>query len=248
MALQWIQGKIVRKHIWSDGLFTLGIHCPGVADFAPGQFLQVGLPQPDKHVHRPYSVASPHGEILEFFIVRVDDGELTPILWDAKVGETIDVSAKAAGSFTLKHVPPLSKLWLIGTGTGLAPYVAMLRAAEVWARFEQIILVHGVRHASDLAYTEEFHQLQAEKGAAFRFLQVTSRDQQPGHLHGRTTTRLLDGTLEAAAQSQIDPADTAVMLCGNPDMLNEMEHLLSERGLKRQKPKQPGQIIVERYW
>ncbi len=248
MALQWIQGQVSKKHIWSEGLFTLSIKCPGVAGFEPGQFLQVGFALPEKHLHRPYSVASPHSDELEFFIVRVDNGELTPRLWDCKIGDAIDVSAKATGSFTLPHVPQARCLWLIGTGTGLAPYVAMLRTESIWSRFEKIVLVHGVRHASDLGYTEEFQNMQAAKGLAFRFLQVTSRDEQPGHLHGRTTTRLLDGSLEHAADEKISPEDSAFMLCGNPDMLNEMENLLAERGLKRQKPKQPGQIIVERYW
>ncbi|MDZ4847939.1 MAG: ferredoxin--NADP reductase [Pirellulaceae bacterium] len=248
MALQWISGQIVRKQIWSDGLFTLSINCPGVAKFEPGQFLQVGFSDPVKHLHRPYSVASPHSDTLEFFIVRVDGGELTPRLWDSPEGSSIDVSAKPAGSFTLPHVPESRCLWLIATGTGLAPYVAMLRTPEPWARFEKIVLVHGVRHASDLAYTDEFEAMQASRGAAFKFLQVTSRDQLPGKLSGRTTVKLQDGSLEAAANEKISPDDTAVMLCGNPDMLNEMESMLSDQGLKRQKPKQPGQIIVERYW
>ncbi len=248
MALQWIPGQIVRKQIWSDGLFTLSIHCPGVAAFEPGQFLQVGFPQPEKHLHRPYSVASPHSDTLEFFIVQVDGGELTPKLWESPEGASIDVSAKATGSFTLQHVPESRCIWLIGTGTGLAPYVAMLRKNDVWDRFEKIVLVHGVRHAHDLAYTAEFEKYQQERPSAFRFLQVTSRDQLPGKLSGRTTTKLQDGSLESAADVRISPEDTAVMLCGNPDMLNEMESLLADRGLKRQKPKQPGQIIVERYW
>ncbi len=248
MALQWIQGHVSKKQIWSEGLFTLSIKCPGVAPFEPGQFLQVGFQLSDKHLHRPYSVASPHSDELEFFIVRVENGELTPRLWDCKVGDAIDVSAKAAGSFTLPHVPQARCLWLLGTGTGLAPYVAMLRTDNVWSRFEKIVLVHGVRHATDLGYTDEFRNMQAARGSAFRFLQVTSRDKEAGHLHGRTTTCLMDGSLENAADEKISPEDTAFMLCGNPDMLNEMENLLSDRGLKRQKPKQPGQIIVERYW
>ncbi len=248
MALQWVSGHVEKKQIWSDGLFTLSIRCPGVAAFEPGQFLQVGFPRPEKHLHRPYSVASPHGDVLEFFIVRVEGGELTPLLWDIQEGESVDVQAKAAGGFTLSHVPQSRCLWLIGTGTGLAPYVAMLRAGDVWNRFEKVVLVHGVRHATDLAYTEEFRALEKVKGKAFRFLQVTSRDNFPEHLHGRTTVALTNGSLEQAADEKISQTDTAVMLCGNPDMLNEMENLLAERGLAKHKAKQPGQIIVERYW
>jgi ferredoxin--NADP+ reductase len=248
MPLQWVPGLVEKKQVWSDGLFTLSIRCPGVMAFEPGQFLQIGLQQPEKHLHRPYSVASPHGEVLDFFIVRVDTGELTPILWKCEVGDSIDISMKATGSFTESHVPNARCLWLIGTGTGLAPYVAMLRAGNVWSRFEKVVLVHGVRHASDLAYTDEFRRLEMMKPKAFRFLQVTSRDRIEGGLQGRTTVCLTNGTLEQAAEESISPTDTAVMLCGNPDMLNEMEDLLADRGLSKQKPKQPGRIIVERYW
>ena len=80
MAIEWISGSLKARNVWSDGLFTLTVHCPGVAGFEPGQFLQVGMQLPEKHLHRPYSVASPHGEDLEFFIIRVDGGELTPAL------------------------------------------------------------------------------------------------------------------------------------------------------------------------
>jgi ferredoxin--NADP+ reductase len=124
----------------------------------------------------------------------------------------------------------------------------MLRTTQIWDRYEKVVLVHGVRHATDLAYTAEFDKIAQDRPSSFQFLQVTSRDQLPGKLSGRTTTKLQDGSLEAAVGETISPKDTAVMLCGNPDMLNEMEAMLSERGLKRQKPKQPGQIIVERYW
>ena len=127
MAIQWINGTLQARKVWSEGLFTLTIHCPGVLPFEPGQFLQVGFPLPEKHLHRPYSVASPHGESLDFFIVRVENGELTPKLWDLEIGQSIDVSSKATGGFTLDHTPEAKVLWLLGTETGLAPNIAMLR-------------------------------------------------------------------------------------------------------------------------
>ena len=119
--MKWCPGRMTHKHVWADGLFTLTIDVDGVEPFEPGQFLQIGFSEPDGgHTHRPYSVASPHGAELEFFIVRVDGGELTPRLWAAEPGDSIDVSCRAAGSFTLSQAPPLRDLWLIGTGTGLA--------------------------------------------------------------------------------------------------------------------------------
>lgn len=248
MALKWIAGRLESKRIWTDGLFTVSICCPGVAAFEPGQFFQIGLPLPEKHLHRPYSAASPYSDVLEFYIVRVDGGALTPLLWDLPVGELIDVSEKATGSFTLSHVPALKSIWLVATGTGLAPYIAMLRDPAIWERYEKIVLVQGVRHARDLAYLDELADYQTRYALKFRYVSSTSRDISPNALSGRITTRLSDGSLEHAAGNTISPADTTVMLCGNPDMLNEMESILEGRGLERQRAKHPGQIIVERYW
>lgn len=248
MAIQWISGTITRRHVWSDGLFTLSIHCPGVEAFEPGQYLQLGMELPEKHLHRPYSVASPHGDSLEFFIVRVDEGALTPRLWALEEGQSIDVSSRAQGSFTLSHAPPARCLWLVATGTGLAPYIAMLRHHDVWDRYTKIIVVHGVRHARDIAYVDELNSYREQYPDRFQWLTVTSREVVPGSLHGRITQLLASGGLEAATGELIGPEDSTWLLCGNPDMLNEMEERLVARGLTRQKPKQAGQIVVERYW
>lgn len=245
--MKWTPGVIERKIVWSEGLFTLAVNAPEVVPFAPGQFLQLGLELPDGHLHRPYSVASPHGELLEFFIVLVEDGKLTPLLWKMEAGDKIDVSAKPAGSFTLRHCPEGSVLWLIGTGTGLAPYIAMLRTPEPWRRYPKIVLVHGVRHAADLAYQPELSSHRASHGDRFNYIPVVSREDVQGSLRGRITTCITNGSLEAAADQVFTP-DCCVMMCGNPDMLNETEQLLGERGIKKHKPKAPGQIVVERYW
>ncbi len=143
--MQWITTTVERKVVWAPGLFTLSIHSAEVAPFEPGQFLQLGLPLNNKRVNRPYSVASPHGSTLEFFIVLVETGELTPHLWELEPGDSVEVSQKAAGSFTLKHCPDAKTLWLLATGTGIAPYIAMLRTEEPWRRYENIVFVHGVR-------------------------------------------------------------------------------------------------------
>ena len=248
MSLQWISGKIVKRQVWSDGLFTISVKTPGVSPFEPGQFLQIGLNLPEKHLHRPYSVASPHGKVLDFFIVRVDEGELTPRIWNLEVGDTIDVSAKATGSFTLSHTPAAHCIWLIGTGTGLAPYIAMLRDGAIWDRYERIILVHGVRHCSDLAYHDELQHFRDLHPDRFRFISSVSRDAGKGCLSGRITTALENGSLEQLAEASIAPEESAVMMCGNPDMLNDLEAILQNRGMTKHKLKSPGHYVVERYW
>jgi ferredoxin/flavodoxin---NADP+ reductase len=248
MSLQWIPGKIARKHVWSDGLFTLSITCPGVVPFEAGQFLQVGLPLPEKHLHRPYSVASPYGDELEFFIVRVDGGELTPRLWSLDEGDSIDVSAKATGGFTLSHAPKADCAWLIATGTGLAPYVAMLREQAIWETYRKIVVVHGVRHESDFAYQNEFASILRQYPDRFDFVPVVSRAEVEGALHGRITTAIEDGTLESHAEEKLDASNSMVMMCGNPQMLDDVEKLLEARGMHRHKKNAPGHIVVERYW
>jgi ferredoxin/flavodoxin---NADP+ reductase len=248
MAMHWVQGEVVARRVWAEGLFTLSIKAPGVQPFEPGQFLQLGIEQPDKHLHRPYSVASPHGDVLDFYIVLVEDGHLTPKLWAMQEGERIDVSEKAAGSFTLSHAPFHPELWLIGTGTGLAPYIAMLRTDEVWTRYQKIILVHGVRYEHELAYREELAGHALVHADRFRYVPVVSRQSPPNSLSGRITHCLTDGSLESAAGCSFHPERSTVFLCGNPDMLTEMEHELANRQVVRHKPKSPGQMVLERYW
>lgn len=245
--MKWTVGEIERKVVWKDGLFTLSIRAPEVQHYEPGQFLQLGIQLPAEHLHRPYSVASPHGEILDFFIVRVDDGQLTPRLWTMDPGDELEVSQRAAGSFTLANCPAAETLWLIATGTGLAPYVAMLRTDQPWERYHRVVVVHGVRFRDDLAYKEELVQFESQNPGRFHYVPIISRENTPDSLPGRITNCVANGSLEATV-GQNFTSECCVMLCGNPDMLDETEELLCERGLKKHRRKDPGHIIVERYW
>jgi ferredoxin--NADP+ reductase len=180
--------------------------------------------------------------------VRVDGGALTPRLWDLQTGDAVRISQRAAGSFTLSHAPRHPELWLIATGTGLAPYVAMLRTPIPWQTFERIILVHGVRHCRDLSYVEEFRQYSQKYGDQFHYVPMATREECPQGLSGRITTRLEDGGLERHVGATFSGDRSTVMLCGNPDMLNDMESILCARGLAKHRKKNPGHIVVERYW
>lgn len=248
MAIEWIRGSLKKRKVWSDGLFTLTIDCPGVSPFEPGQFLQVGLQLPEKHLHRPYSVASPHSDELEFFIVRVENGELTPRLWDLEVGQSIDVCKKATGSFTLNHTPAAKNLWLLATGTGLAPYIAMLRDPKIWESYQQIIVVHGVRFLSDLAYSGEFEAYQKTHDSRLVWVPVISRTLAIHGFQGRITQAIQCGRLEELAGVELCPESSAVMMCGNPQMLDEVEEILNNRGMRKHKRNEPGHYVVERYW
>jgi len=248
MALTWRSGIITGKHDWADGLFTLSVEVEGVKEFQPGQFLQIGHQAGDEHIHRPYSVASPWGPTLEFFVVRVDDGQLTPWLWQLKVGDALDVNHRAAGSFTLQKTPDSDILWLIATGTGLAPYIAMLRTEEPWQRYKKIVVVHGARLAQDLAYFEELNEISRTRQQQFSYVPTLTREQSPGTLQGRIPNLLKEGALEEFAGATMNSDNSAVMLCGNPAMLDDMEAYLESRSMKRHRSKAPGHIVLERYW
>lgn len=251
---QWCPGVISEKKVWSQGLFTLQVNVPQVEPFLPGQFLHLGVELPGENeterkiINRPYSVASPHASKLEFFIVTVDDGELTPRLWKLNEGDSVLVSQRAAGSFTLKKAPPLENLWLFATGTGLAPFIAMIRDPFVWEQHKRVFIIHGVRSKSDLAYTEEMLALEKAMPGRFKMFQTLSRETSENCLSGRITDILESGILEANANVAIEPTNSTVMLCGNPAMLDSMEVLLNSRGLRLHRSKSPGNIVLERYW
>ena len=251
---KWCPGTVVHKQVWTEGLFTIRIAVPDVTPFLPGQFLQLAVfPEGhegdvDKLINRPYSIASPHAEELEFFIVVVEDGELTPKLWALEEGASVQVAQRAAGSFTLKKTPDAETLWLVATGTGLAPYIAMLRTEEPWQRYKKIVVVHGVRLAQDLAYTEEFQQLTEKHPEQFAYVPTLTRESTNGALQGRIPELLKSGALENQAGIQMSANNSSVMLCGNPAMLDDMEQHLESRQMKRHRSKSPGHIVLERYW
>jgi ferredoxin--NADP+ reductase len=252
MALKWCQGKVTGRRIWADGLFTIELEADGVERFCPGQFLQVGLMVQidgrEEHIYRPYSVASPWGERLEFFVVVVPEGQLTPRLWNLKTGDEVTVSARAAGRFTLEHTPAAENLWLVATGTGLAPYIAMLRTPEPWENYKRIVVVHGVRNAADLAYADELGQRMQEHPGQLAYVPALTREEAPGALTGRIPGLVESGQLEEAAGVSLAADNSAIMLCGNPAMLDDMESVLAKRGIQRHRSKAPGQLVLERYW
>ena len=251
---KWCPATVIEKKIWTDGLFTIQISASDVSPFLPGQFLQLGVfPEGQegdekKLINRPYSVASPHGDVLDFFFVLVEEGELTPKLWKLEKGDTLQVSQRAAGSFTLAKTPDAETLWLVATGTGLAPYIAMLRTSEPWENYQNIVVVHGVRHFADLAYTEELQGIEEKFKGRFKLVQALTREEAEGTLHGRIPQLFENGEIEKVTGFECRHDNSSILLCGNPAMLDTMEELLSKRDMKRHRSKSPGQIVLERYW
>ena len=218
------------------------------APFRPGQFMNLGLQLPGGFVSRSYSLASAPAEPLEVLLARVGEGALTPALFELREGASLVLDPKPQGFFTFDYVPPHRDLWLLATGTGLGPFLSMLRSGEAFERAERVILVHGTRGPLELAHREELETMARDRGSAFRYLPVLSRASEAGALSGRVTQVLKSGELEGRAAAQITPENAHFMLCGNPSMIDDIITLLGERGLKRHRQRTPGHITTEKYW
>jgi ferredoxin--NADP+ reductase len=235
--------RITQKTVWADGLCTFTLD--RTAEFHAGQFFNLGLEFNDTIIRRSYSAASAPGAPLEFFVSRVPAGKLTPGLLDKNEGDEVLLDTAALGFFTLAEVPQCKHLWLVGTGTGLGPYISMLRSGSLEERFEKVSIIHGVRHERSLAYALE---LREHAGDQIDYLPVLSGpDQLPEDaVPGRITKAFESGTLEEKVGSF--DQDSHMLLCGNPNMISEMADLLKARGFEKHKRRKPGHFNFEKYW
>jgi ferredoxin/flavodoxin---NADP+ reductase len=241
------EGRIVARRDWAPGLTTLTIDA-AIEPHTPGQFVNLGLELGGELVRRSYSIASVPGAALEFFLKEVPGDTLTPELLRLLVGAPVLVERKPQGFFTLGYVPPCRDMWFVATGTGLGPFIAMLRGPDVWQRFEHVVLVHGTRHIEHLSYSDELSELTALHPSRFKRVTVVSGGAHGAALPGRVTTAFADGSLEARAELSLDPERSHLMLCGNPDMILELTALLAPRGLRKHRVRTPGHISSEKYW
>jgi len=237
-------------------------------DFKPGQFAVLGLlgselrapeaaseeivPEPDKLIRRAYSIASSSVErrYVEFYLTLVTSGQLTPRLFALKYGSRLFLGPKASGMFTLDRVPPGKAVVLIATGTGLAPYLSMLRTMLVNETQRRFVVLHGARFGWDLGYRGELESL-ARLRPNFTYIPSITRSDQDPHFHGRTgrvQALVEQGVVEKESGVALDPAQADVFLCGNPEMVKAAKELLEARGFKTDEPGKPGTIHVEEYW
>ncbi len=191
---------VVGMHFWTPTIFSIKTTRPAALQFTAGQFVRLGLPGDDGElIWRAFSlVNAPAEDILEFYAITIPEGKLTPRLARLKVGDTLFVDHTAYGFLTLDRFTGGEDLWLLATGTGLAPFVSILRDPAVWQRFKRIFLVHSVRWASDLAYYDELkHFSHPDVDPALidklHFAVCVTREAMPGALHGRVTSLLASG-------------------------------------------------------
>ena len=243
----WVSAKVIENRAWTDALFSLRVECAPLR-FEAGQFVRIGLDIGGERVARPFSfVNAPDDPVMEFYGVVVPEGPLSPRLAQLKAGDEIHIADNPAGWLILSEVPPAEDLWLVATGTGIAPFLSILRTAAPWQRYRRIILVHGVRLGSELVYRQMIDGLMRSHPGRLSYVRFTSREKLPDALAGRIPAALTDGRLEAAAVP-IAAERSQFMLCGNPDMLKDMQAALVARGLKKHRRRSPGQITVESFW
>jgi ferredoxin--NADP+ reductase len=248
MSASWLGGRVLENRQWTDTLFSLRVEAPPLA-FRAGQFVRIALDIEGERVARAFSfVNPPQDPLLEFYGVIVPEGPLSPRLARLRAGDTLLVASNPAGFLVLSEVPEARTLWLLATGTGLAPFLSILRTAEPWQRFREIVLVHAVRHARELVYRDVISALQKEKGTALRTITFVSREAAPGSLAGRIPAAIGDGRLEQAAGTRLSPDTSQVLLCGNPDMLKDAQAALMALGLRKNRRRAPGHITVESFW
>lgn len=239
----------------TPSLFTLRTTRDKGFRFRAGQFTKLGVTKADgSTVWRAYSVvSSPYDEFLEFFSIVVPGGEFTSELSQLKVGDTLMVERQAYGYLTLDRFIDGRDLWLLATGTGVAPFLSILQDFEVWEKFERIVLVYSAREVRELAYQDLIADLTqreylAEYAHKLTYIPIVTREEVPDTLNGRITTLIESGELERAAGVQLSPEHSRVMLCGNPQMIDDTRKLLKERNLQLSLTRRPGQVAVENYW
>ena len=240
--MTWLEARVLENRHWTETLFSLRVEGPKLA-FEAGQFVRIALDIGGERIARPFSfVNPPQDPVLEFYGIEVPEGPLSPRLLELRPGDSLYVASNPAGFLVLSELPDAEVLWLVSTGTGLAPFLSILQTETPWRRFGQIVLVHAVRHAKELVYRDLIRQKNV------RIVSFVSREPHPGSLAGRIPAAIRDGRLEAAAGLRIAPDRSQVMLCGNPDMLRDAQAALVERGLKKHRRRSPGQITVESFW
>jgi len=246
--------RVFSVRHWTDTLFSFRTTRGPALRFESGHFVMVGLEIDGKPLLRAYSIASPHyDECLEFFSIKVQDGPLTSRLQHIRPGDTVLVSRKPTGTLVLRDLRPGKRLYLLATGTGLAPFMSLVRDPETYERFETIVLVHGVRNVHDLAYREFLtHELPRHEvlgeWVREKLIYYPTATREPFVNNGRLTELIESGKLFSdIGLPPLNPADDRAMLCGSPGMLKDLSTLLDRTGLQiSPHTGVPGDYVIER--
>lgn len=245
--------RVLSVHHWTDRLFTFTTTRDPTLRFSNGHFTMIGLRVEGKPILRAYSIVSANYEDhLEFLSIKVQEGPLTSRLQHIKVGDTIIVGRKPTGTLLIDYLLPGRRLYLLSTGTGLAPFMSIIRDPETYEKFEQVILVHGVRQVDELAYHDVLmehlpnHEFLGELVTSkLRYYPTVTRESYKNM--GRITDLISSGKLFSdLGNPQLDPKEDRVMICGSPAMLRDLKRMLEEHSFKEGNTSTPGDFVIER--
>ena len=247
------QETVLSVRHWSDTLFSFTTTRDQGLRFSNGHFVMLGLEVDGRPLLRAYSVVSAnHEEHLEFYSIKVPNGPLTSRLQHLKPGDAVLVSKKPTGTLILNTLLPGKRLYLLATGTGLAPFMSIIRDPETYERFETVVLVHGVRYVNELGYSDyirkelpEHEYLGELVKKQLRYYPTVTRE--PYENQGRITDLIASGKLAAdLGLPQLDPEHDRVMICGSPSMLNDLTVALEGRHFREGASHNPGHFTIER--
>ncbi|GGE39934.1 ferredoxin--NADP(+) reductase [Halopseudomonas oceani] len=245
--------KVLSVHHWTDTLFSFKTTRDPGFRFKNGHFIMIGLEVEGRPLMRAYSIASPnHEDTLEFFSIKVPDGPLTSRLQNINEGDQIMISRKPTGTLVLDHLIPGRNLYLLSTGTGLAPFISIIQDPETYEQYDKVILTHGCRNVSDLAYqelindilpnNEYFGDLVREK-----LIYYPTVTREPFRNQGRLTDLMSNGKLFSdIGLPQFDLEQDRFMLCGSPSMLKDCCEILDANGFKEARHGDQGHYVIER--
>ncbi len=248
-----ITETVVDVHHWNDTLFSFKTTRKPTYRFKNGHFVMIGLEVDDKPLMRAYSIASANWEEhLEFFSIKVQNGPLTSRLQHLKVGDKVLLSEKSTGTLVTDFLLPGKNLWLISTGTGLAPFMSIIKDPEIYEQFDKVILTHGVRYISELAY-EDYIENQLPNNEFFgdtvkdKLVYYPTVTREPYKNQGRLTTALKTGELNKNLNlPAMDIENDRFMICGSPSMLKETCQILDDMGFRAGTKKEQGHYAIER--
>jgi ferredoxin--NADP+ reductase len=247
------QEQVLSVHHWTDTLFSFITTRDPSFRFLNGQFTMIGLEVDGRPLLRAYSMASAnYEEKLEFFSIKVEDGPLTSRLQHLREGDIILVNRKATGTLIHDNLLPGRNLYMLGTGTGLAPFLSIIKDPETYDRYEKVILVHGCRQIAELAYgeliTEDLpqHELLGES-VQQKLIYYPTVTREPFHNRGRVTDLIRSGKLfDDLGLPPMDAAADRFMLCGSPAMLEELRNMLAHAGFAEGNHHEPGHYVIEK--
>ncbi|MGZ3254505.1 MAG: ferredoxin--NADP reductase [Burkholderiaceae bacterium] len=249
---------VTAIHHWTGTLFSFKTTRPSGYTFIPGQYARLGLSDERGIVWRAFSITSAADQpFLEFFAIEVTGGAFSTMLKRLREGDPICVQNQSYGFMTADRFSDGEDLWMLATGTGLGPYVSIVQDSSVWEKFRNLIVVHCVRRTDEFAYQEQLLELEKKPPfnslfAKLQLIKTVTREQNAGdhtdQLQGRITTLLENGELEKHAGIPISVEASRIMICGNPQMIDDTRRILHKRGLSPCRRALPGQFVTENYW